>query len=272
MLETRAASAPQSLLGSITRSVLSQDSAERRLELAKIWIALGRHRSLELCRLPGRVCAAADLARIQRLGEEMAAIADCDPESAAKYIDCNFWLPFNALRIGALGLHRSRPLRILDLGCGPGYFMASAAACGHDCYGIDAPVGVLTDVEARVYSELLAALSLSERVSPLLIQRFQPMQLPAAGFDLMTAFWICFNRHQQRDEWGVEEWHFWVDDALARLADGGILHLELNSHPARYPSLEWYDQPTLDFFRSLGTVQRNVVRIAKGKPAEWKTA
>ena len=271
-MDLYAATPSPSLLGSITRSVLSQDSAERRLELAKIWIALSRRRSLELCRLPARVCAAADLRRIQRLGEEMATVADCDPESAAKYTDYNFWVPFNVLRIGVLGLHRSRPLRILDLGCGPGYFMAAATACGHDCYGIDAPVGVLTDVEARVYGELLAALSLSDRVSPLLIERFTPMKLPVDGLDLITAFWICFNRHQQADEWGVEEWRFWIDDALAHLAPGGVLHLELNSHPERYASLEWYDQPTLDFFRSLGTVQRNVVRIAKGKPPEWKTA
>jgi SAM-dependent methyltransferase len=272
MLETRAASEPQSLLGSITRSVLSQDSAEGRLELAKIWIALGRYRSLQLCRLPARVCAAGDLARMQRLDDEIAAVRDCDPESAAKYTDYSFWVPFNVLRIAALGLHRSRPLRILDLGCGPGYFMAAATACGHDCYGVDAPAGVLNDVEARVYSEMLASLSLADRVRPLLIERFTPMKLPVEGLDLITAFWICFNRHQQPDEWGVEEWRFWVDDARAHLADGGVLHLELNSHAARYGSLEWYDQPTLDFFRSLGTVQRNVVRIAKGKFPEWKTA
>jgi hypothetical protein len=272
ILETHAASHPQSLLGSIARSVLSQDSAEQRLELAKIWIALSRHRSLDLCRLPASVCAKADLNRIQRLGREMAMVVDCDPESAAKYADYHFWVPFNVLRMGSLSLHRSRPLRILDVGCGPGYFMAAVLACGHDCYGIDAPVGVLTDVEARVYGELLAAMSCSDRVSPLLIERFTPMKLPVAPLDLITAFWICFNRHQQPDEWGVEEWRFWVDDAQSYLADGGTLHLELNSNPARYPSLEWYDQPTLDFFRSLGTVRRNVVRITKGKPAEWKSA
>ena len=272
MIGTQPAVRPRSVMGSVTRSVLSQDSAERRLELAKIWLALGRYRSLDLYRLPARLTAAADLGRIQRLSQEMADIADCDPESAAKYIDYNFWIPFNAIRIGALALHRSRPLRLLDIGCGPGYFLAAALACGHDCYAIDAPAGVMTDVEARVYAELLAALSCADRVSTLLIERFQPMPLAIHDLDLITAFWICFNRHQQPDEWGVEEWRFWVDDAMSHLAEGGVLHLELNSHPQRYGRLEWYDRETLDYFRSAGTVQHNVVRIPKGKPPEWKRA
>ena len=272
MIETRPSSQPQSLAGMIARSVLSQSSAEQRLELAKIWIAISRHRSLDLCRLPARLTAGADVARIQKLRRTMADIVDCDPESAAKYADYNYWIPFNVARIGNLALHNSKPLRILDVGCGPGYFMAGALACRHECYGIDAPAGVLTEVEARVYSQLLAALSCSDRVSPVLIERFKPMPLSQRDLDLITAFWICFNRHQQPDEWGVAEWRFWIDDALSHVADGGTIHLELNSHRARYHELEWYDRETLDYFLSIGSVRRNVVRIVKGKPPEWKSA
>lgn len=272
MIETRRSSQPQSVAGTIARSVLSQQSAEQRLELAKIWIAISRYRSLDLCRLPARLTATADIARIHRLRQSVADIVDCDPESAAKYADYNYWIPFNVVRIGSLSLHESRPLRILDVGCGPGYFMAGALLCGHDCYGIDAPAGVLTDVESRVYSEMLGALSCSERVSPLLIERFKPMPLKLKDLDLITAFWICFNRHQQPDEWGAAEWRFWVDDLLLHVAHGGAIHLELNSHPERYQELEWYDQETLEYFRSIGTVRRNMVRIVKGKPPEWKTA
>src|SRR5208283_3004135 len=105
-------------------------------------------------------------------------------------------------------------------------------------------------------------------VTPVLIERFQPMALPVRDLDLITAFWICFNRHQQADEWGAAEWRFWVEDALSHLRDGGVLHLELNSHPQRYRALQWYDQETLEYFRSAGQVQRNVVRIVKGKPPE----
>ena len=88
---------------------------------------------------------------------------------------------------------------------------------------------------------------------------------------ILTAFWICFNRHDQPDEWGAAEWKFFVEDALSHLREGGILHLELNANLARYQSLQWYDQETLQFFRSVGTVERNVVRVTKGKPQGWGT-
>ena len=273
MSEARAHSQPPSLLGLLARSLISRSSPDRA-QAARTWGRLCRYRSLALCRLTSRICETADLARIDRLAEEMAGVLERDPVCAAKYTDYSFWIPFNVDRVGGLGLHRSKPLRILDIGCGPGYFLAASSACGHDCYGIDAPATVLTEVEARVYSEMLASLSCADRVSPLLIERFTPMTmpLPFSQFDLITAFWICFNRHQQPDEWSAAEWQFFVADAMSRLREGGVLHLELNSNPQRYGPLQWYDQATLEFLRSAGTVNRNLVRISKGKPPQWRAA
>jgi SAM-dependent methyltransferase len=247
-------------------------NSSNRLEIIRTWGHLFGYRSLALLRLPSRIRRSADLQRIDRLGKETASALQLDPACAAKYADYHFWIPFNVDRIGALALHHSPPLRILDIGCGPGYFLAAALAYGHDCYGIDAPATVMSEVEARVYSEMLAALSCDRRVSPLLIERFVPMALPIGDLDLITAFWICFNRHDQPDEWGPAEWQFFVKDALSHLREGGILHLELNANLARYHSLQWYDQETLQFFRSVGTVHRNVVRITKGKPQAWGEA
>jgi len=270
MTETQAGSQPPSLLGRIAHSLMSGNSSNR-LEIARNWGRLCRYGSLPLLRLPSRIRGNADLARIDRLGKETAAALEHDPACAAKYADYRLWIPFNVNRIGALALHRSPPLRILDIGCGPGYFLAAALACGHDCYGIDAPASVMSEVEVRVYGEMLASLSCDKLVSPLLIERFVPMALPRRDLDLITAFWICFNRHDQPDEWGPAEWQFFVQDALSYLREGGILHLELNANLARYQSLQWYDQETLQFFRSVGTVDRNVVRVTKGKPQEWGT-
>ena len=269
MTEARAHAQSPSVLGLMARSLLSPSSSDRA-EVARTWGRLWRQGSLALCRLTSRVCENADLARIDSLAREMAAVVARDPACAAKYADYAYWIPFNVNRVGALGLHQARPVRILDIGCGPGYFLAAAAACGHECYGIDAPASVMTPVERRVYSEMLAALSLSERVSPLLIERYKPMGLALRDLDLITAFWICFNRHEQPDEWSAAEWKFFVQDAMSYLRDGGVLHLELNSNAKRYGPMEWYDGETLEFFRSAGTVNRNVVRIAKGKSQAWE--
>ena len=269
MTGVHASSRPRSLFGLITRSLVSPRSASRPLQIAKVWARIGQYGSVKLCRLPSQICENADLPRIERLAREMAPVLERDPACAAKYADYGYWIPFNVARIGALSLHTSTALRILDIGCGPGYFLAAAQACGHQCYGIDAPTNILSEVENRVYSETLAALGCDRYVSPVLIERFVPMSLPYRDLDAITAFWICFNRHRQLDEWGVSEWRFFVDDAVSHLRIGGFLHLELNSHPERYGSLDWYDNETLDFFRSVGTIQGGVVRIVKGKSQEW---
>jgi SAM-dependent methyltransferase len=233
----------------------------RTLQITRLWARVYHYRSLKLGGLAARVRANADLKRIHRLEREMAGVLERDPTCAAKYTDYTFWIPFNVARIGGLSLHRASPLRMLDIGCGPGYFLAAARACGHECYGIDAPPSILSDVEKRVYSELLAALNCNAQVSPLLIERYVAMNLPLRQLDLITAFWICFNRHCQPDEWGVAEWQFFVTDALSHLRDGGTLHLELNANPDRYGPRQWYDDETLKFFHSVGTVEGGVVRI-----------
>jgi SAM-dependent methyltransferase len=242
---------------------MNPDRSRNFVEVGKVWARLLQYGSPKLAAVPARVKRQADLGRIRRLGEQMRDTLHRDPTSAAKYSDYRFWIPFNACRIGALSLHNSPAKRILDIGCGPGYFLASSRACGHDPYGIDAPATILTDIEQRVYSEMLAALACSTKVAPLLIERYVPMKLQQSEYDLITAFWICFNRHRQHDEWGVEDWAFFVDDAFRHLRPGGVLHLELNANPERYGNLQFSDEKTLSFFRSKGAVDRGVVRIRK---------
>jgi SAM-dependent methyltransferase len=236
-------------------------SLNRTLQITRQWARVYQYRSLKLGGVAAQVRANADLKRIQQLRREMAGALEREPTCAAKYTDYTFWIPFNVARIGGLSLHKTPPLRMLDIGCGPGYFLAAARTCGHECYGVDAPPSILSDVEKRVYSELLGALGCEAQVSPLLIERYVAMNFPLRDLDLITAFWICFNRHCQPDEWGVTEWQFFVADALSHLRDGGTLHLELNANPGRYGPRQWYDDETLKFLRSVGTVDGGVVRI-----------
>ncbi len=67
------------------RPFLMSENPSNRLEIARNWGRLCRYGSLALLGLPSRICRAADLERIDRLGEETAAALERDPACAAKY-------------------------------------------------------------------------------------------------------------------------------------------------------------------------------------------
>lgn len=234
-----------------------------RIETVKLGLKLRRYRSRALDRAVSEIKRTMDAPAITRLWQKMSPIYTQDPTSAAKYAQPDRWLQLNALRAAQLGLHETSGLRALDIGCGPGYFLAVGRALGHECFGVDAPDDCLTAVEREVYSVLIQALHCGQVRSPLLIEPFQPLPFRDRPFDLITAFWICFNRHRQPDEWGLQEWRFFVEDALACLRPGGRLFLDLNDNPERYGDLLYYDSPTRDYFSTVGTVDRSRVTIVR---------
>src|SRR5437660_2834068 len=66
-------------------------------------------------RLPlGPVLAGLDQNRLAEIQKRYAG---------EKYADVDQWLRVNRERVQDLKLHRSRPLRVLDLGCGGGFFL-----------------------------------------------------------------------------------------------------------------------------------------------------
>lgn len=238
----------------------------RQLLLYRLGSKVKRHESPELSNLPAIVDRSMDTARMRALWQDVREEYKRNPTSAAKYALPKEWLLLNTLRAGDLGLHKSSGLRILDIGCGPAFFIAVTRALGHRTEGVDAPTAYLTPVEQRVYTELIDILKCRPFVTPLLIERFVPLPQPEGSYDLITAFWICFNRHRQADEWGVEEWRFFVQDALKRLRPGGRLLLDLNENPERYGELRFYDGATHDYFRSVGTVDGGRVLVTRGQP------
>lgn len=239
-----------------------------RIAVARLARKARQHRSPGLDEAVAEVGAAANSTPVAQLRRRVASIYKNDPTSAAKYAKPRYWILLNRLRAADLGLHTTSGLRILDIGCGPGYFLALARRLGHQCFGVDAPDSILTPVECDVYATLIDAFHCREAVSPLLIERFQPMPFREQPFDLITAFWICFNRHRQPDEWGREEWRFFVEDALTCLRPGGRMVLDLNENSERYGSLRFYDEATRDYFCSMGTVDGGRVTISRpGTPA-----
>src|SRR2546428_13205858 len=55
----------------------------------------------------------------------------------AKYANIEPWLRLNRERVQDLNLHRSAPKRVLDLGCGGGFFLFILKNLGHSVLGID---------------------------------------------------------------------------------------------------------------------------------------
>ena len=241
-----------------------------QIATTKLAFKVRRHRSRSLNEVVSRVEASVDSAAIAQLGLRVASVYREDPTSAAKYAKSHHWILLNTLRAADLGLHATSGLRILDIGCGPCFFLALARGLGHQCFGVDAPDSVLSPVERDVYTTLIGALGCRDVVSPLLIERFKPLPFREQPFDLITAFWICFNRHRQPDEWGREEWRFFVEDALACLRPGGRIVLDLNENPERYGELRFYDAATRDYFRSVGKVDQGRVIVAR--PGTLSTA
>src|SRR5262245_66568700 len=56
-----------------------------------------------------------------------------------KYLRLPLYLRDSVARAVALGLDRSPPLRVLDLGSGAGYFLLACRHFGHDALGFDLP-------------------------------------------------------------------------------------------------------------------------------------
>lgn len=136
-----------------------------------------------------------------------------------KYLRLDRWMSIAVQRAIKLGLHKSAPKRILDLGCGTGYFMAAARHLGHDVLGLD-----LDEVE--IFNELIEMLNLTRVVHR--INAFEPLPDMGVPFDLITAYMVRFNILDVYDHWGFEQWRYFLDDCRSRLNPGGQIFLSLN--------------------------------------------
>src|SRR5438046_6371860 len=145
-----------------------------------------------------------------------------------RFGDTNFWIKRNVERAQDLSLDRGRRRHILDLGCGPGFFLYVAEKLGHTGVGLDID-------EQAIFRDTLRLLKVN-RVVHCIRPRFH---LPAPGkkFDLITSYLTCFHRLERlRDgnwrTWSADEWQFFIDDVRAhQIVEGGMLLLEF--HPQK---------------------------------------
>lgn len=158
-----------------------------------------------------------------------------------KYINAPKWVEVSIRRAQDLRLmSRPRPLRILDLGSGGGFFLLVARHLGHSGIGVDISY-------PEMYGELFSLFGL-ERV----IHRIEPFEpLPDLGgeFDMVTGFCVCFNGHKTEKVWGPKEWHFLLEDLRTRfLKPDGEVFFRLNAEPGDV----FYPPPLRAYFESRG--------------------
>jgi hypothetical protein len=188
-----------------------------------------------------------------RLRDIQQRYAD-SPRGYAKYAQVEPWLRLGRERVQDLKLHRLLPQRILDLGCGGGFFLFILKQLGHDVLGLDLP-------EPELYRELLELFGVPRVETK--IQRLEPLPDLGRRFDWITAFSISFDRAiDGRARWGPREWDFLLKDLQQRhLAPGGKMYFALNPGP----SGDFYSDELRNFFVRRGAkVERERVFFAHG--------
>src|SRR5437870_436392 len=196
-------------------------------------------------RLPlGPVLAGLDQNRLAEIQKRYAG---------EKYADVDQWLRVNRERVQDLKLHRSSPRRVLDLGCGGGFFLFILKRIGHSVLGLDID-------ESPLFRELLEVFDVPRTVFR--IQPFQPLPNFQHQFDWITAFSIGFDRdHATNSRWGSREWDYLLRDLQSRLAPGGKIYLTLNP----LPTGEYLTAELRDFFARRGAdIERERVFFKRG--------
>jgi SAM-dependent methyltransferase len=137
-----------------------------------------------------------------------------------KYLEIERWMEINLKRVRDLGLDLGGRKRVLDIGCGTGYFLYICQYLGHDVLGMD------LDIEPG-FREMVNLLGVKRVIWR--IDACEPLPDLGPKFDVIAAHMICFNGHKSDKLWKIAEWEFFLDDlAENHLQPDGQVCLELN--------------------------------------------
>ena len=151
------------------------------------------------------------------------------PDGMTKYLDPIVWFE-SKLRVSRkLELDKKPPLRILDLGTGPGHFPLVARYFGHDVTGTDLPkVSGGVDKTGHFY-DALCSIYRVKRISQIIKANVLLGGLQGR-YDMITAFLAAFNVNENKEPWTVEEWCFFLKDLGQNvLSENGVIFMMLDA-------------------------------------------
>lgn len=165
--------------------------------------------------------------RVQAIAEEILSGIDLSTFHArfdrypTKFTNIEHWLPEAVARFFDYELDQL-PFgsRILDLGCGAGYFQVVCRHFGHDAWGTDLD-------DDPFYNEVIPFLNVQRIIHR--IDALTPLpQFEPGPFDVVTTFMTCFNKLPGGAPWTEKEWMFLIDDLMRQVRPGGQFLVKFN--------------------------------------------
>jgi len=175
----------------------------------------------EIDRVTESILASIDRDEFNRRFRDNPELAKLHGHGSSKFIELEHWIRENVNRYIRNALHRP-PGRVLDVGCGSGFFLVVCRHMGRTALGLDMDVDPL-------YGEQTAFFGV-ERV----LHRVRPGDYlpPLDGrFALVTAFMTGINYEPSTQEtWAVDEWLGFFDAVHGVLEPRGRVFVRFNRY------------------------------------------
>jgi len=163
---------------------------------------------------------------------------------AFKYLEYRKYLEMNVARLVALDLDQAKSMKVLDLGCGAGFFLFAAQLCGHEGIGIDRGENLegFDRDGPCVFNEIRKLLQVNYIHHT--IRPDKPVPPDLGEFDLITGFDCWFDGEYSAGRtyipWSSDQWRQFLIQISCCLRQGGRMHLEVND---KWESSEGYYYP-----------------------------
>lgn len=156
------------------------------------------------------------LGRIDRI--ELARLKLAYPEAVqSKFFDVVSYVESAVETALGMGLSDGRRRRILDIGCGFGYFCLACDVLGHSATGIEPKSDFIRAVANAVSFNLFEYT----------VEAQKPIASIGRGYDLISIYGVNFN--QPNGWWTWEDYRYLIDDLYRRLNIGGSIWLRHNN-------------------------------------------